>query len=122
MPGSYQDLRAWQEAMDLAVGCYRYTRSFPRSEVFGLAAQIRAAASSIAANIAEGWGRGTPADYARFLRMAQGSLKELETHLILAGRVDISELDNAPLLERCSVVGRLLGGLLRVVTRASDAP
>jgi four helix bundle protein len=77
---SYRDLRVWQEAMALAELCYRHTRDFPREELFGLTTQIRRAAASIPANIAEGWGRESTGAYLQFLRIAQGSCKELETH------------------------------------------
>lgn len=84
---SYRDLKVWQRAMDLAVLVYGLTAAFPKQEQFGLTAQSRRAAVSVAANIAEGYGRSTKAAYLNFLRIAQGSLKETETHLILAGRV-----------------------------------
>lgn len=74
---SYRDLRVWNEAMDLAVECYELTRLFPREEAFGLTAQIRRAAASVPANIAEGYGRNSAGSYVQFLRNAQGSLKEL---------------------------------------------
>ncbi len=65
--------------MDLAVECYGLTKGFPKEETFGLTSQIRRAAASIAANVAEGYGRDSPGQYVNFLRVAQGSLKELET-------------------------------------------
>jgi four helix bundle protein len=80
---SYQDLKVWQGGMQLAEDCYCFTKGFPREEMFGMTSQIRRAAASIPANIAEGWGRESTREYIRFLRVAQGSLKELETHLIL---------------------------------------
>ena len=79
----------WQRAMDLAVECYELTRQFPREEVYGLVSQIRRAAASIAANIAEGHGRDATGYYIQHLKVAQGSLKELETHVILSSRVGI---------------------------------
>ena len=74
---SYQDLTVWQKAMDLAEQCYRLTKTFPKAELFGMTSQIQRAAASIPANIAEGWGRNSTAEYIQFLRIAQGSLKEL---------------------------------------------
>ena len=111
---SYRDLRVWREAILLAEMCYRHTRSFPRDELFGLTAQIRRAAASIPANIAEGYGREQTKAYMQFLRIAQGSCKEVETHLILADRV----LDGAPpgsegLLNQAEIVGKMLRGLIR---------
>jgi four helix bundle protein len=110
---SYRDLRVWREAMLLAELAYRHTKAFPRDELFGLTAQIRRAASSIPADIAEGYGRENTGNYIQFLRIAQGSCKEVETHALLAERV----LDNAStsdaLLEQCDVVGKMLHGLIR---------
>lgn len=80
---SYRDLKVWQRAMTLAEACYLQTRSFPREEMFGLTSQIRRAGASIAANIAEGYGREQTRTFVQFLRISQGSLKELETHLLL---------------------------------------
>jgi four helix bundle protein len=74
---SFKDLKVWQQAMSLAEVCYLVTRSFPREEQFGLTTQIRRAASSVPANIAEGHGRENTGSFVQFLRIAQGSLKEL---------------------------------------------
>jgi four helix bundle protein len=111
---SYRDLRVWQEAMTLAELCYRETADFPRDEMFGLTAQIRRAAVSIAANVAEGWGRESTKSFVQFLRVSQGSCKELETHLILAQRV----LAPAPAgleaaLTHCDAVGKMIRGMIR---------
>ena len=111
---SYRDLKVWQDAMTLAEACYRETRGFPREELFGLTSQIRRAASSIAANIAEGHGRETSGSFVQSLRISQGSLKELETHLILSGRIGLlrtSHID--PLLGRCEELGKMLRSLIR---------
>ena len=110
---SYRDLQVWQRAMDLAVGTYEITKSYPREELFGLTSQSRRAAASIAANIAEGYGRATKASYLSFLRIARGSLKELETHLILAERVGLTASETVrPLLEKTDDLGRMLHGLI----------
>jgi four helix bundle protein len=111
---SYRDLRVWVAAVDLAVDCYRATKAFPPSEAYGMTSQIRRSAASIAANIAEGYGRDGPGSFQQFLRIAQGSLKELETHLIIAGQVDLlGAQDSSRLLSQCEDVGKMLGGLLR---------
>lgn len=81
---SYRDLEAWKHAIRLTRLVYRVSNGFPADERFGLTSQVRRAAVSIPSNIAEGWGRGTTTDYARFLRMAHGSLYEVETQCILA--------------------------------------
>jgi four helix bundle protein len=117
---SYRDLRVWKEAMDLAVQCYEATKAFPREEMFGLVTQIRRAASSVPANIAEGYGRESTGSYAHFLRTAQGSLKELETHLLLATRVGLMpEAKSEPLIQHSDVVGRMLRGLIRSIERSA---
>lgn len=111
---SYRDLRVWQEAMTLAEMCYRQTRDFPREEMFGLTAQIRRAAVSIAANIAEGWGRENTGSYVQFLRISQGSCKELETHIAIAQRVlEPPPSGLGPLLEQCDLIGKMLRGMIR---------
>lgn len=116
---SYRDLRVWNEAMELAAECYRMTRSFPREEMFGMTSQIRRAAASVPANIAEGYGRESTGSYVQFLKNAQGSLKELETHVLLAVKVDVMSCDRAaPALERAEAVGKMLRGLIRSVKPA----
>lgn len=80
----HYDLEVWQHAMRLAREVYRASVDFPETEKFGLSSQIRRSVVSVAANIAEGAGRGSRADYARFLRIARGSLMELDTHIWLA--------------------------------------
>ena len=111
---SYRDLRVWKEAMRLAEMSYRHTKGFPRHELFGLTAQIRKAAASIPANIAEGYGRDNRGFYVQFLRFAQGSCKELETHVLLASRVlgDVAS-EPEPVLDQADVVGKMLRGLIR---------
>jgi four helix bundle protein len=113
---SYRDLIVWQKAMALAALCYAKTRSFPRSEAFGLTAQIRRAAASIPANIAEGNGRENTGSYIQFLRVSQGSLKELETHVLLAQTVELmNKPDAEQLLEMSEEVGKLLRSLIRAL-------
>jgi len=113
---SYRDLRVWQYAMDLAEICYRITRQFPRDEMFGLTSQIRRAAVSVPANIAEGHGREQTASFIQYLRISQGSLKELETHLLLAERVGIlPAADRDPALRQCESLGKMLRTLVRAL-------
>jgi four helix bundle protein len=82
--GDYRKLIVWQDAHELAVEVYRVTKGFPDDEKYGLTAQVRRGSASVAANIAEGSGRGTQKELARFCRIAQGSLNEVEYHVILA--------------------------------------
>jgi four helix bundle protein len=83
----YKQLEVWQKALNLATAVYELAGVFPDSEKFGLTAQVRRAATSVPANIAEGWGRGSTKEYVQFLLVARGSLLELETHLIIAQRL-----------------------------------
>ena len=118
---SYRDLKVWQSGMDLAEQCYLITRRFPRDELFGLTSQIRRAASSIPANIAEGWGREGTAEYIQFLRIAQGSLKELETHLLLSERVGLVTTEQTkPILQRTDELGRMIHSLLGSLKRRKN--
>ena len=105
---SYRDLRVWQLGMDLTVELYEQTKSFPADERYGLTSQIRRAASSIPANIAEGYARGRK-EYRQFLKIAAGSLTELETHMMIAQRVGIlRNEDLARLLVNTEQLGRML--------------
>lgn len=111
---SYRELKVWQEGMELAETCYRVTKGFPREEMFGITSQIRRAAASVPANIAEGYGRDGRAEYVHFLKIAQGSLKELETHLILAQRVGLTPKEQLdPNLTQADRLGRMLRSLYR---------
>ena len=113
---SYRDLLVWQRAMDIAVATYELCRTYPRDELFGLTSQSRRAAASIPANIAEGYGRTSRASYAHFLRISQGSLKELETHLMLAERVGVALPGSTDdLMSRTDELGRMLRGLISKV-------
>lgn len=113
---SYRDLEIWQFSMQLAKEMYVITRGFPKDELYGLTSQIRRASVSIPANIAEGYGRDNPGDYSRFLQIAQGSLKELETLVLLAGEVGIAEpaTIEAP-LSLADRIGRMLRSLIRSI-------
>ena len=111
---SYRDLLIWQQAMDLVCEAYALTKSWPKEELFGLTSQVRRASVSVPANIAEGYGRESRASYINFLRVAQGSLKELETLLQVAVRVDIETEERVkPRLLQCESVGKLIRLLIR---------
>jgi four helix bundle protein len=88
----FRKLLVWQKSHQMTLDIYRITISFPKNEMYGLTSQIRRAAASIPANIAEGCGRGSDSDLARFLQIAMGSASELEYHLLLAR--DIGYLEN----------------------------
>jgi len=111
---SYRDLLVWQKALELAVRIYRVSERFPKSEIYGLTSQLRRAAVSVPSNIAEGYGRGSRKEYLQFLSVAQGSLKELETQIILAQRLSYtSEIEAEGTLSESGTVGKMLGGLMR---------
>ena len=111
---SYRDLRVWQEGMTLAETGYRLTKCFPKEELYGFTSQIRRSAASIPANMAEGCGRENRGELIQFLRIAQGSLKELETHLLLTLRVGLAnQADVEPVLNQCEKQGKQLRALLR---------
>ena len=88
---SYRDLGVWQRAMTLTEEVYKLSEAFPPREQYGMTAQLRRAAVSVVANVAEGHSRGTRKDYAHFISMAKGSLAEVETYLILAGRLHLAD-------------------------------
>lgn len=120
---SYQDLEVWQRGMELAERLYLLTRTFPRQELFGLTSQIRRAAASIPANIAEGWGRQGTAEFQQFLRIASESLRELETHLLLAQRVSLCKPEQAaPLLDMIATVSRQILTLQRRLREKRQNP
>src|SRR5919197_5292852 len=103
----YKDLHVWQIAMDLVVEIYRVTTAFPRHETYGLAVQLRKAAVSVPANVAEGHGREHLGDYLHHLSIANGSLMELETHCLIAERLSyVSPTDLSPVLNHAADVGR----------------
>ena len=109
---SYRDLLVWKKAMDLVVEVYKFVSGLPKQETYGLMSQTQRAALSIPANIAEGHGRDHMGDYLRHLSIANGSLMELETHLLLIGRLGYRTAHDAePLLAQCSEVGKMLAGL-----------
>ena len=111
---SYRDLKLWQKAMDLVVDCYEETKEFPKSEIFGLTSQLRRAGVSVPANIAEGHARQYTKEYLRHLSFAYGSLAELETHVLIAERLNyIESVQSKRLLDRTSEIGRMINGLRR---------
>jgi four helix bundle protein len=100
--------------MALAESCYRLTRGLPKEEMFGLTSQIRRSAASVPANIAEGHGRENTRTFIQYLRIAQGSLKELETHLLLAERTGmVGKRDVDASILQCESLGKMLRSLIR---------
>ena len=98
--------------MDLVEVCYKLSARFPHSEVYGLTNQLRRAAVSVPANIAEGHGRRNLGEYIQHLSIANGSLKEVETHLLISLRLKYIEKNDASgALEVCEQLGKMLTGL-----------
>jgi four helix bundle protein len=110
----YRDVIAWQRAMDFAVACYALGTMLRRERQVALASQLERAAVSVAANIAEGKGRQGRREYARFLTVALGSLRELETLVLIAERVGVAKKETcAAILNQCDGVGKVTYGLRR---------
>ncbi len=111
---SHRDLIVWQKAVQLVVDLYKLTKLFPKEETYGLTSQIRRAAASIPANIAEGQGRRLSGEYKQFLGHARGSLCELDTHIEVAFQIGyLAEPQDLHTREQMDEVGRMLNGLLR---------
>ncbi|SRR6266496_137932 len=110
----FRRLQVWEKAHALTLDVYDVTRSFPRNELYGLTSQMRRAASSVPANIAEGCCRGSKRDFARFLWNALGSASELEYHLLLAGDLKlVEEVALHRLDHRVAEIKRMLTGFIK---------
>ena len=113
---AYNDLEVWQKAIDLVVLVYDVTQTFPPDERFGLTNQVRRAAVSIPANIAEGQGRKHTAEFSHFLAIARGSLLETETHFAIALRLTyVTPEQFQSISAMTQATGRLLNGLIRAL-------
>ena len=115
---SYRDLKVWQKSMDLTVRTYEITRGFPSEERYGLTSQMRRAAASVPANIAEGRERRSTGEFLQFLGIARGSLAELETFLTLPERLRLirSEIGDS-LMRECAEINRMLESLMHSLSR-----
>jgi four helix bundle protein len=111
---TYRNLIVWQQGLTLVEECYRLTAAFPKSELYGLTSQLRRAAVSIPANVAEGQSRRETKPYRHHVSIAIGSHGELETLIELACRLGfLSVSDKTRVMKLCDSVGRLLSGLHR---------
>ena len=116
----FQKLDVWQRAHQLTLRVYRAARAFPREEMYRLTDQLCRAASSVAANIAEGTGRNTLKDYLQFLYTARGSIEETKYHLILAKDLGYLPADAFnELMEGYNEVGKMLNGLIKSLKERS---
>ena len=114
----FKKLDVWRRSHELTLMVYRVTTAFPKNERFRLTSQIRRCAVSIPANIAEGCGRGTSADMARFLQISMGSACELEYYAILAQDLEITARDDSDrLIEEVVAIKRMLSALIRRVRK-----
>ena len=118
----FSDLTVWQKAHKLTLETYRLTENFPRSEQFGICSQIRRAAASVSANIAEGFGRGTANELLRCLQISRGALEETRYFLILSrdlGHITAEEFESTT--GRCDSVGQLINALGRSLKNRLNA-
>ncbi len=114
MAQNFRDLVVWQRAIELTVCIYKLTAAFPKDELYGLNSQMRRASVSVASNIAEGRGRLNPAEFRQFLGIAQGSIFELKTQLIVARKLEMAKcevLDRAESL--CEEVSKMLASFIQ---------
>jgi four helix bundle protein len=112
----YKELDVWKKSVALTTELYKLTSRFPDTERYGLGSQIRRATTSIAANVAEGWGRGSTGEYIQFLTVARGSLMELETHLIVAFNLHFLNSDEFHgVLRPIQDIGKMLNRLIGVL-------
>ena len=110
---SYRELVVWQRGMELVEEIYKLVRSLPKEEMYALSDQMRRAVVSIPSNIAEGFARKAPKDYARFLLMARGSKYELETQLIICERLKYLSADETnKAMGLCDEIGKMLNSII----------
>jgi four helix bundle protein len=102
---AFRDLKVWQKSHQITLEIYKVTGTFPREELFGLTSQMRRASASVPANIAEGCGRNSESDFARFLTIAMGSASELEYQLLLSH--DLSLLDETEYMRLSTDIGEV---------------
>ncbi len=113
MKTSFSGLEVWKEAFEFTIDVYRIAGKFPKEEKCALTSQLKRAASSVAANIAEGRGRGGNKEFCRFLYIARGSLEESKSHLLLAKELDyITESDIMSIEEKAERLGAMLNNLI----------
>jgi four helix bundle protein len=115
---SYQDLLVWQKSIDLVAEVYRIASKLPSNEQYGLTPQLRRAAVSVPANIAEGFGRWHSNEFVRILLIANGSLKEVETHLFIGNKLALlSAADTSAALQMSSEISKMIFSLRDKLSR-----
>ena len=119
----FRELKVWEKAHQLVLAVYQATAALPKEELYGMTGQIRRSSVSIAANIAEGCGRGSDADFGRFLQMAMGSASETEYHLLLCRDLGfLADPVYESLRSNVEEVKRMMTGLLKTIRISSQAP
>ena len=117
---TFEDLLVWKKAHAYVLEIYRVTKEFPKSEIFGLTGQMRRAAVSVPANIAEGFKKRTPREKIRVLNISQGSLEESRYYLILAEDLDYA--NTAVLLAKLEEISRMLKAYMRAIQTNHKIP
>ncbi len=113
---NYRDLQTWNKAHALTLELYKMSRRFPREEIYGLTSQLRRAASSIGANLAEGCGRQSNSEFARFVKISMGSASELDYHLLLSQDLGFLEPEAYQRMSKhLTEVRKMLAALLSTV-------
>jgi four helix bundle protein len=120
MAQDYRDLIVWQKAIELTICIYKLTRRLPKDELYGLVSQMRRASVSVASNIAEGRGRLNPGEFRQFLGLAQGSIYELQTQLIVVRKLGLAQDEAIKEAERLSnEVSKMLGSFIQTLNGRS---
>ncbi|WP_395077969.1 four helix bundle protein [Flavobacterium sp.] len=115
---SYKDLLIWQKGILIVKMIYNSLQNFPKDEIFGLQNQIKRASVSIPSNIAEGWGRSSTQSYLHFLKIARGSLFELETQIIIAKELDfLSEIKFKEISELITEESKMLNAFIKSISK-----
>jgi four helix bundle protein len=118
---SYKDLIARQKGIELVTFTYSLLNKFPKEEKFGLISQISRAATSIPANIAEGWGQNSNASFVNYLKISKGSLFELETHFIISKNLNFISADELIIVqEKINEIGKIIHGLIKSIQHTNQ--
>ena len=118
---SFRDLQIWQRSLDLSILIYGHTVNFPKEEQFGLTSQLRRASTSVPLNIAEGWGRGSNKSFANFLKIARGSLFEVETILEICFRLDYIKYETIETLRNeIEQIGKMINSFIKKLDNNND--
>lgn len=115
---NYKDLKVWEKAHHFTLSVYEITKGFPKEEIYGLTSQMRRAASSIPANIAEGCGKNSKLDFANFLNIALGSSNESEYFLILAK--DLNYIKTEEFLHQHKIINEVKAMLIALITKVRE--